>query len=560
MAVLRARRVRRKTRNGALATLAFLVVLAPLAGLDRSVAGPHPAAAQEVADVATPLAEDPTATPTPTETATPTATTSATEPPSPTPAPTETAAPADPPTATATRQAAAPPTRTATPSPTPAARAAALQPTCALGQTVGVIAQRIRMTCSGFRSGTRIAVYWQDVGNVTSFSILDDGTGTATFLVPAVGAGSWRVRASDGVASIRLGFTVLPPTVSLSPAAAPNGAPLTLWLAGFRAKEDVMVRWFALTGSSSSRLAVATVSRKGAATVSVTVPKSAGKGSHRIEAIGRTSGLVAWSTLTITSPGEIRYLDQGSSGCRRIAFIFDIGIGYPLDTGVLDTLSANDAPATMFLMGWWADQNPALARRLATDGYVIGSHGYAQQEPTSRSDAAVAADIRAATAAITRATGVPPGPWFTPYAAAMDQRVMAIIAGEGYLPVGWRVAANDYAATATEDDVYRRVVDNAYDGAIVEFHIDGPATRASTGRALPRIIATLRDRGYTFVAIPEMALRCAAAARSAAPPDLAIGAATALQWRYDAVAPRPLGTRRVRRDRRHGHDESRARP
>jgi peptidoglycan/xylan/chitin deacetylase (PgdA/CDA1 family) len=287
-------------------------------------------------------------------------------------------------------------------------------------------------------------------------------------------------------------------------------------------------------------LLTATVSTKGSASVSFTVPSHAGKGGHRVEAVGRTSALRASSSLTVTAPGEIRYLDEGARGCTRIAFIFDVGIGDPFDTGVLATLSSNDVPATMFLMGWWADKNPSLARRLATDGYVIGSHGYAQQALTGRSDAAVSADIQAAAKAITRATGAPPEPWFTPYAAAIDARVMRLIAGQGLVPVGWHVAANDYDETATEDAVYRRVVDNAYDGAIVEFHIDGPATRTSTGRALPRIIATLRDRGYQFVTIPEMALRCGAKSASAGN-----GSSAATRWlvsagQFDAVEPRPF--------------------
>jgi hypothetical protein len=87
-----------------------------------------------------------------------------------------------------------------------------------------------------------------------------------------------------------------------------------------------------------------------------------------------------------------------------------------------------------------------------------------------------------------------------------------LIAGQGHLPVGWRIAARDYDETVYEADVYQRVVGNPYDGAIVEFHIDGPATATSTGRALPRIIDNLRNRGYRFVTIPQMAVACSAVA------------------------------------------------
>jgi hypothetical protein len=55
---------------------------------------------------------------------------------------------------------------------------------------------------------------------------------------------------------------------------------------------------------------------------------------------------------------------------------------------------------------------------------------------------------------------------------------------------------------------------NVYDGAIVELHLDGPASATSTGVALPWIVDELRDAGYTFVTIPELARPCATASAS----------------------------------------------
>ena len=49
---------------------------------------------------------------------------------------------------------------------------------------------------------------------------------------------------------------------------------------------------------------------------------------------------------------------------------------------------------------------------------------------------------------------------------------------------------------------------SVHDGAIVELHLDGPASAESTGLALPRVIRDLRAQGYRFVSIPEMAAPC----------------------------------------------------
>lgn len=210
----------------------------------------------------------------------------------------------------------------------------------------------------------------------------------------------------------------------------------------------------------------------------------------------------------ISDPAHPPYLVAGEPGCARVAWIFNVGVGAEPATGILDTLAAEGVPATMFVMGWWASQHPAILERMVAEGYIIGSHGDQANEFTGISDAAIVEDLRNAAAGIEHAIGRPPDPYFTPYAAATDERVRAIVAAEGYLNVGWEVPAADYGADATADGVYARVMDNIYDGAIVELHLDGPASAESTGTALPWMIRDLRAQGYTFVTIPEMAQPC----------------------------------------------------
>jgi peptidoglycan/xylan/chitin deacetylase (PgdA/CDA1 family) len=204
------------------------------------------------------------------------------------------------------------------------------------------------------------------------------------------------------------------------------------------------------------------------------------------------------------------YLLEGEAGCKRIAIIFNVGIGDHPILGILDDLKDRDVPATVFLMGWWAEAHPKEARRIADLGFVIGSHGNQRTELTGLSDAQIGQDIAEANAAITAAIGEQPSPWFTAYSAASDDRTRGIVARTGYLPVEWKVPAADFGPGATAKSVYSRVMPSVYDGAIVEFHLDGPASATSTAVALPWIVEELRDDGYSFVTIPEMANPCEA--------------------------------------------------
>ena len=206
--------------------------------------------------------------------------------------------------------------------------------------------------------------------------------------------------------------------------------------------------------------------------------------------------------------GPAPQLVRGEPGCQRVAFIFNVGIGEEAQTGILDYLKSEDVPATIFPMGWWADAYPEIVEYMVEQEFVIGSHGDDRMILTDRPDAEVAQDVRDSFAAIERAAGVEPEPIFTPYAAEMDDRVRGIVAAAGYLPVFWEVSAGDYGPDATQWSVYERVMFNVYDGAIVEFHMDGPASATSTGAAMPSMVEELKAAGYTFVSIPEMARPC----------------------------------------------------
>jgi peptidoglycan/xylan/chitin deacetylase (PgdA/CDA1 family) len=150
-------------------------------------------------------------------------------------------------------------------------------------------------------------------------------------------------------------------------------------------------------------------------------------------AMAGAAGLVAaeltgWpGTQSLSATAQTAFdLSAGSPGCSQVALMFNIGAGYEPALGVLDTLGTYGAPATMFVMGWLAEQSPWLVQQIAAWGHPVGSHGYVPPELTIRSDDDVAWDLQAASDALTWALGYRPGPWFTPYASASDERVRSI--------------------------------------------------------------------------------------------------------------------------------------
>lgn len=206
---------------------------------------------------------------------------------------------------------------------------------------------------------------------------------------------------------------------------------------------------------------------------------------------------------------QVDLVREGVPGCNRIALIFNAGIGETPSQTILDTLVDSQRPVTLFAMGWWAETYPDYLRQMESEAnVVVGSHGDTPTMLTEASDEQIAAEVHNSADAIEAVLGYPPVRYYTPYATDSDARVQRVIAAQGYLPVGWTAAGADYHDDDTAEGVYDRVMAGATDGAIIELHLDGPATERSTATALPTIIRDLEARGYELVTVPDILLPC----------------------------------------------------
>src|SRR2546422_1082625 len=134
---------------------------------------------------------------------------------------------------------------------------------------------------------------------------------------------------------------------------------------------------------------------------------------------------------------------RGDPARPWMSVIFNAGAGYAPAPAILDALQARGLRTTFFLMGWWAEQNPDLVRRIAADGHEIASHGHRIFDLTTVSDAEVVADLERADAAIVAITGRSTRPLWSASASARDARVNRLAASIGYRPIFWTVESGD---------------------------------------------------------------------------------------------------------------------
>jgi peptidoglycan/xylan/chitin deacetylase (PgdA/CDA1 family) len=207
------------------------------------------------------------------------------------------------------------------------------------------------------------------------------------------------------------------------------------------------------------------------------------------------------STTTV-APGPAVAVRRGSPDRSVVALTFDAGSDTGYAAEILDVLAANHVPATFGMTGKWADANPALVRRMASEGHQLVNHSYDHPSFTGRSTDEPALSraqrldqLARADAAIRRAAGVTTVPWFRPPYGDEDESVRADVATAGYrYELMWTVDSLGWKGVAS-DDVVRRCLDGAVPGAIYLFHVGAASTDHA---ALQRIIDGLRGRGYGF--------------------------------------------------------------
>jgi peptidoglycan/xylan/chitin deacetylase (PgdA/CDA1 family) len=185
-----------------------------------------------------------------------------------------------------------------------------------------------------------------------------------------------------------------------------------------------------------------------------------------------------------------------------VALTYDAGSGADGAEAILDVLAKHGLKVTFFLTGRFAEQFPALARRIADGGHEIANHSYSHPDLTTLPDEEVLQQIRDGEEAIRQATGRAPAPLFRePYGAFSDhERLLVRQAGYSY-SIYWDVDTLDWKFPGVEATTERIL--RAQPGSIVLMHLNVADSAAASDQAIP----VLQERGYEIVPVSRL-LQC----------------------------------------------------
>lgn len=188
---------------------------------------------------------------------------------------------------------------------------------------------------------------------------------------------------------------------------------------------------------------------------------------------------------------------QGNEDSKSMALTCNVFWGEEYIGRMLEILEEKDVKVTFYIGGTWAEKFPGLIKKIKEKGHEIGSHGYSHPHPDQLSVDGNKNDIARAEKIIQGITGEKPKLYAPPY----GERGAAVLqaAGDmGYRTVLWSIDTVDWQLP-DPGVIEERVIGKAHNGGIVLMHPTAP-----TVKALPRIIDTLKERGYQIITVGEM--------------------------------------------------------
>lgn len=229
--------------------------------------------------------------------------------------------------------------------------------------------------------------------------------------------------------------------------------------------------------------------------------------------------------------GAIRRVDL-PPGKKLIALTFDLCeqphevAGYQGD--IVDFLRKNNIKSTFFIGGKWLATHPTRGQQLMADPlFEIANHTWDHRNLRLLSKREIANEIEYTQAAyekqrralISRQCMAPSGQRVTgeflsktrappkmrlfrfPFGACTKE-ALDTVNDHGLLAIQWDLSSADPWRGMTANKMVATVTERAKPGSIVLFHANGRGWH--TGRAIPKIIANLKSKGYAFVTVGEL--------------------------------------------------------
>ena len=211
-------------------------------------------------------------------------------------------------------------------------------------------------------------------------------------------------------------------------------------------------------------------------------------------------GTVVFFSLTRTASATEKQLPVYSveTAEKRAALTFNCAWDETGLDELLAVLKNNNAECTFFVVGEFAQRCPEAVRKICNAGHEIGNHSMAHKDPVKMDYAALLSDINECNELLFSLTGQPVTLYRAPSGSYNDDTVSAARA-LGMTAIQWDADSVDWK-DKTPEEIAQRMIRKIGPGSVALFHVG----KENTVAALPELLRTLREQGYTFCTVSDL--------------------------------------------------------
>lgn len=224
-----------------------------------------------------------------------------------------------------------------------------------------------------------------------------------------------------------------------------------------------------------------------------------------------TAALIAALAITVRFTGAYAVFFNGTPRLipiysveredKVVSLSFDCAWGVEHTDAILKALSDGGVKATWFMVEFWTEKYPSYVEKIDKQGHEIGTHSATHSYMSKQNAEEIRLELKTSSQAIKDVTGKDVELFRPPY-GDYDDELIKTASEEGYYSIQWDVDSLDWKDLSSTD-IALRVVNGVKNGSIILLHNNG----LHTAEAVPIIIETLKNKGFSFVPIGELIYR-----------------------------------------------------
>ena len=183
---------------------------------------------------------------------------------------------------------------------------------------------------------------------------------------------------------------------------------------------------------------------------------------------------------------------------KVVSISFDCAWGTEHTDDILNALRVSNVRATFFMVEFWVEKYPEFVKKIDEAGHEIGTHSSTHSYMSKQNAEEIKLELSTSSEAIEKITGKKVELFRPPY-GDYDNELIKTASELGYYTIQWDTDSLDWKDLSATD-IAMRVVNGVQSGSIILMHNNG----LHTAEAVPIILETLKNKGYSFVPIGEL--------------------------------------------------------